>query len=147
MSIWTHVHGLVRYNRIQSVDFQAQMVLGNRPYPEYKFLSELVGIPKPMGSEGPMHAELWVNPEVSHLAAGHLIVWGDLRDFYDDDCLQIEEYFEKITIRQSTRDAVLAYYTEGSDYQMVLTHDYGEYNEEKDFLEEKIIKTKIERTA
>lgn len=146
MSTWTHVHGLIRYDRIQSMDSQMGMGIAERPNPDYLLMHELLEVPKPTGSEGPLQAKLWINPEVSHLAGNHISVWGDLRDFDKDDCNIIEEYFEALTIGQSTRDAVLAYYTEFTDHQVILTHDVGEFDEKTKRFKEKIMKTTIERT-
>ena len=123
-----------------------EMTGRKRPAPGYKLLTELIDLPRPTGSEGPLHVELWVNPDRSHLAAGHIIIWGDLRNFDHNDCKTIEEYFEELTIGQSARDAVLAYYTEWTDYQVILTHDIGEYDKKKKQYEEKIMKTTIKRT-
>ena len=145
MSIWSHVNGVIRYNRIQSMDYESEM-RGERPWPEYKYLHELESLPKPTGSEGPLEAKLWVNPETSHLAAGHIVIWGVLRNFDHDDCKVIEEYFEDLTLYQSTRDAVLTYYTEFKDNQIVLTHDMGEYDKKTKRFKEKIMKTTIGRT-
>jgi hypothetical protein len=88
MSIWTHVAGIIRYDGLFG--------FGGMQEPD---LNDNI----PTGSEGPLDAFMWKNPNSSHLAARTAYIFGDLRDY--DDEQEIIDYFKRITENQMVRNA------------------------------------------
>ena len=114
MSQWTHVCGCIRYDTIR---------MQGLPYSTLNDIKRLIGNPVsyedtedkwdacnvPCGSEGSIQFSYWSNPSVSSLAAFTVAIFGDLRDFGNEDVPKIREWFGKVTKREGliVRSAVL----------------------------------------
>ena len=114
MSSWVHVAGIIRIdsirlsNKIPNFDeligkeclWEAPMEVWDdcEAHPE-KYL--------PMGSEGSLHKSVWVNPNISHMAAYTVSIFGDLRDTYIEDAEKIIEWFKKKCNDLCVRNAVI----------------------------------------
>ena len=112
MSNWLHVAAVVRADEIVIEDnvldfdnifgkeclFDAPKELWDEAYDyPYRFL--------PMGSEGSLQKQVWVNPDKSCLAAYTIMIFGDLRD--RDDLETIIEWFKKCLERLCVRQAMI----------------------------------------
>lgn len=113
MSTWTHAAGVIR---VDSFRFKDQ------PKPDW---NELIGRPSlwgsigeteryleahpeqrmPSGSEGSLNYTVWENPDISHIPAYVVSVFGDLRDY--DDPAAVIEWFKKVCSRLWVRNAVI----------------------------------------
>lgn len=118
MSNWTHVAAVFRVDDMslftgKSVDFDK--VFGKECIwlddlhsfcKEHKKAEEHPEKYLPMGSEGSLHKNVWINPDQSSIAHFVVTVWGDLRDH--DSLDDIEKWFRgccdklKGCIRQAT---------------------------------------------
>lgn len=107
MSVWTHVAGIIRVDSFHSVGF---------PKPDF---DKLIGKSccwndsgstwddygknpekyMPGGSEGALEKSIWDNPDPSDLAAYVVSVWGDLRDFGNEDFDKIKSWFGEVLKR------------------------------------------------
>lgn len=78
----------------------------------------------PFGSEGSIQFSFWSNPNLSHLAAFTVAIFGDLRDFGQADVPEIKEWFEKVTKAESAmvRSAILEIEVEGSEEPIILLY-------------------------
>lgn len=79
MSVWTHVAGIIRIDDLRFDERSPKEVIA-------KSLSYIPG-----GSEGCLDYSVNVNPDISHLAAYVISIWGDLRDY--DDADEVKEWF------------------------------------------------------
>ena len=59
----------------------------------------------PMGSEGTLHKSVWINPDLHHMAAYTISIFGDLRDHDSPD--EIIEWFRDKCSRLYIRQAVI----------------------------------------
>lgn len=130
MSCWSHVAAIFRIDDFRfgagpKPDFEALFgmeCLADSPksvwieadYSPEKFL--------PMGSEGSLRMTVWENPNIHHLAAYTVSIFGDLRDHEDVDGL-IKWFDEKCKSVHMLRQAVI---TVENDYYGVRTKAYGE---------------------
>jgi len=96
MSQWTHINAVVR--------FDCMSILGMR-------MPDLIST-VPEGSEGPMHVQMWQNPNPNSMAQYTVMFWGDLRDY--DDVKEILAYFDSIVKGQMIRSGLLEIDVEGS---------------------------------
>lgn len=133
MSVWTHVAGVIRADAFRFED---------DPKPDW---NELIGHPylwgsmredgdylmshpeqwMPSGSEGSLQYSVWENPNMSHITAYVISVFGDLRDYDDTDA--IVEWFKKVCSRLWVRNAVIeADCGDGSPQVWSYTRDGGE---------------------
>ena len=131
MSRWTHVAGVVRIDDLPFLKATAwdayfgKQCLWNddcwedaRKHPE-EYL--------PMGSEGTLHSQLWVNPDTRAMAAYTLMVFGDLRD-YDTPQEIIDWFKKKVFGIPLVRQAVITVELEGAT-PLTWTYVYGDKNE------------------
>lgn len=118
MSQWTHVAGVVRIDDLpflKATDWDGyfgKQCLWNddcwedaRNHPE-DYL--------PMGSEGSLRSQLWVNPDTHQLAAYTIMIFGDLRD-YDTPQEIIDWFKKKVADIPMVRQAVISVELEGSE--------------------------------
>lgn len=104
MSQWTHVNCSIR---VDSFRFLPQE---EKP----KIVGDL-----PEGSEGPLSSLIWVNPDVHHMAAYTVVVFGDLRDY--DDVQEILSFFSEFTKDRIIRSGILEIDVE---FKAVYTYRY-----------------------
>lgn len=106
MSNWSHVAGIIRIDDIRfddkTPDFD-ELVGKEMSYHEYSFTNdEDIDNSKylPMGSEGSLKKSVWINPNISHMSAYTVSIFGDLRDhdstseiiqWFKDKCKSISE--------------------------------------------------------
>lgn len=88
MSQWTHVAATIRFDALRLPGFPDQRPALHRDIPE--------------GSEGPLIATLWENPQRNHLASYTATIFGDLRDFGEEDVKSIRDYFHRLTSGETT---------------------------------------------
>ncbi len=135
MSNWTHVAGIIRIDFIRlkesfedeylnalhdifgkEVTFESSSELWDEAYehPE-RFL--------PLGSEGSLEMDVWVNPNKSSIAALTVSIFGDLRDHDSPD--EIVEWFKDKCENSDImiRNAVI---TVRNEYNGTRTWTYGE---------------------
>ncbi len=91
MSQWTHVAGIIRVDSLT-----AALVM--RPEITHQMEKEkleewLSNTAPPMGSEGPAQWKVDITAEGNSLNRGHITVWGDLRDFGEEDVDSIREWW------------------------------------------------------
>jgi hypothetical protein len=115
MSNWIHVCGIVRIDdfRLEDNDvLDFDEIFGKEclfKSPEevwdeqYKHPERFL----PMGSEGSLRKSVWINPDISHMAAYTVSIFGDLRD--RDNCDKIINWFKRIVTNKnlSVRQAVI----------------------------------------
>lgn len=120
MSQWTHVAGIIRFDGL----------FGLLGMPEPNILQ---GIPE--GSEGPLDCKMWNNPNHSHIAARTAYIFGDLRNYGDEEDIQrIIDYFERIIKDQMVRDACYTINVEyGVQRTFIYKTDYDECSSEPTF--------------
>ena len=100
MSNWTHVAGIARINAIRcdnaTMDFDRIFGKELNYDDETKIWDEYYRNPElflPAGREGSLHKSVWVNPDISHLAAYTVSIFGDLRDH--DSPSEIVDWFKE----------------------------------------------------
>lgn len=81
MSMWTHVAGIIRLDTIES-----SQPLGR--YSVEHAIEESFTCP-PCGSEGELHVSYTRTCYGNQMPWGYVIIWGDLRDFGEQDEVQI----------------------------------------------------------
>lgn len=130
MSQWTHVCGCIRYDSIRmagmffnTIDKIKTLVGNTCSYedPEEKWDKCNV----PAGSEGSIQFVFWANPHLSSLSAFTVGVFGDLRDFGEEDVPKIKEWFNKVTIGKGVivRNAIIEICVEGIKEPIILRYD------------------------
>lgn len=102
MSQWTHVNGSIRIDAIRISGFPEldKSIFGKQSQWEDDFESKNI----PTGSEGSLTWLLWENPSKSSMAAYTLNIFGDLRDY--DDEQGILDYLNQITKDQIIRGGI-----------------------------------------
>ena len=100
MSNWTHVAGIARINasRCDNAAMDFDRIFGKELNydDETKIWDEYYRNPElflPAGREGSLHKSVWVNPDISHLAAYTVSIFGDLRDH--DSPSEIVDWFKE----------------------------------------------------
>lgn len=100
MSNWTHVAGIMRLDCFRGVtetpDFDKMIgkeCLWNSPSSVWRNCEEHEDDYLPMGSEGSLQKNVWINPETGDLPAFVISIFGDLRDHNSAD--EIIEWFEQ----------------------------------------------------
>jgi hypothetical protein len=129
MSQWTHVNGAIRYDalRIEGMPFNTlesyKELLGNTAsFDDDEKAWDKCNVPS--GSEGSIQFNFWKNPDLHHIAAFGVHIFGDLRDFGDDELVErIKKWFEKVTTAKNVivRSAILEIAVEGSE-PIILQH-------------------------
>ena len=105
MSNWTHVAGVIRLDAIRIGDIpdpDFDLLFGKECLFEspYEVWEDTEAHPEkylPMGSEGSLQKNVWINPEKSHIAAYTVSIFGDLRDH--DSAQEIVDWFKEICRR------------------------------------------------
>lgn len=110
MSQWTHVNASFRLNSLGSdiTDEEIYDVFGR--HVGFYDLCDFDGEYKttPMGSEGSLDIHIWHNPDRNCMASTQVSVFGDLRDFgEDDDIAKLKEWFDECCSKFSVRQAVI----------------------------------------
>lgn len=127
MSQWTHVNGSIRFDalRIEGMPFntakEIEELLGNTAtFEDSEDVWDKCNVPH--GSEGSIQFHLWVNPNLHHIAAFTVGIFGDLRDFGADDVHKIEEWFKRVTETEHImiRSAILEIDVEYTDEPIIL---------------------------
>lgn len=95
MSVWTHVLGSIRIDALEGI---------TPPFYLYE-----VAIPQ--GSEGPLKLSLWQSGRASQMARYSLTVFGDLRDYDDEE--EIIQYFYDLIKDKLIRSAFFTFNVEG----------------------------------
>ena len=62
----------------------------------------------PMGSEGSLTMSVWVDPDISSLAAYTVSIFGSLRDRGSEDANEIIDWFKNKVSSVMTRNAIIA---------------------------------------
>lgn len=112
MSNWTHVAGIIRIDDIRfdhsAPDFDkliGKECLFADPIEVWVDYEKHPKKYLPMGSEGSLHKSVWVNPNISHMSAYTVSIFGDLRDHHDPK--KIVTWFKKLCDGLAVRSAVI----------------------------------------
>ena len=96
MSNWSHAVGVIRIDAFrlsgEIPDFDTLIgkeCLFSSPESVWDDMDKNPKAYLPMGSEGSLQKSIWVNPDISHMAAYTITIFGDLRDHHDPDDLII----------------------------------------------------------
>ena len=131
MSQWTHVAGCIRIDDLRlngnsEID-EIKRVMGKPLRWEDKDWDDKVVKRPPTGSEGSLEYDIWVEPNMSSLAAYTVSVWGDLRDY--NDVAEIREWFSEIIDSFMIRDAVLSINVEYGPFVILSAREDTETSE------------------
>lgn len=129
MSSWTHVNGIFRIDNIRPLipDPDFTEIFGKvctyESLGDFEYESE--SCPEnflPFGSEGSCNISVWINPDVSDMAAYTVSVFGDLRD-YDETELIIDWFINVLRkIKDySIRQAVITAESEWNGQTQIVT--------------------------
>ena len=130
MSQWTHVNGNIRidYIRLSEEDsligkikeiFGKEILWGDGE----KAWDE--GTKLPCGSEGSLEYKIYESPDPCHIAAYSVNVFGDLRNYGNNDINLIEQWFANIVKVFNIRDAVITINDGWSDKLIILCVVYA----------------------
>jgi len=105
MSQWTHVSGMLRFDALRTLTIVSQQdvydLMGKSYYYDMdgnKFSNTSRGPITPMGSGGPVQYHIEENPTHNSMASYDVAVWGDLRDFGEDEVLSgVANWLARIT--------------------------------------------------
>lgn len=104
MSVWTHVNGVIRFDGIAALG-DSKPDCGNMAhFEDSEEVWDKCDIP--CGSEGSLTINIWENPDETCLARWTVTIFGDLRDYDNDD--EIIEYFNRITKDNFIRDGLFS---------------------------------------
>lgn len=113
MSIWTHVLASFRIDRIRPLQGELESIekIIGKPEPYNPVEGEFY---IPTGSEGSLEWSLWINPNINHMDAYTLTVFGDLRDY--DNSESVIDWFKEVVKRSMLiRQAVCTIEVENHD--------------------------------
>ena len=118
MSQWTHVNGSIRVDHIKHLygNINFDSIFKTCDYED-----DEIGWAKcnvPCGNEGSLQVSIWENPD-GHALAGYTInIFGDLRDYDDDD--EIIDWFTKLVTKTFPiiRDAIISIDVEYKSYSV-----------------------------
>ena len=112
MSNWTHVAGVIRVDYIKfgndELDFDeliGKECLFNSPTEVWDDAEAHPDKYLPMGSEGSLQKDVWVNPDSSYVARYTVSIFGDLRDHHS--ITEIIEWFKEKCKLLWVRNAVI----------------------------------------
>ena len=116
MSNWTHVAGIIRVNSLrQTGDTEQQAkermlkIFGKSfGFEDVDAFDDAEINPNdylPFGSEGSLDIDIWINPEISSIAAYTISIFGDLRDYDNPD--EIVSWFKRKCNQLSVRQAAI----------------------------------------
>lgn len=112
MSNWSHVSSVIRIDAFrfddELPDFDS--LIGKElnyhdPTEKWEDAEKFPNEYLPMGSEGSLCKSIWINPDVSCLAAYTVTIFGDLRNHDDPD--EIITWFKELCSKLSVRDAII----------------------------------------
>jgi len=95
MSTWTHIAATIRYDALRIPGMPSMKPDLGKTCSFDSTESEWDACNVPCGSEGSLQHSLWVNPNVTHMAAYVVTIWGDLRDYQDVE--EVIDYLKRIT--------------------------------------------------
>ena len=134
MSCWCHVAGVMRIDaiRVDETEIDWDELIGkeclwgsgNDTWYDMELNPDKY---LPMGSEGSLRKNVWVNPDLSRCTAYTVTIWGDLRDCDIDDAKKIAEWFENKCKQFSIRQAMI---TIDAEFQGTKTYIYNDDKEE-----------------
>ena len=113
MSNWTHVAAIarideIRFDATETIDFTeifGKSVHYGSPSEVWDDVERHPESFLPMGSEGSLNMSVWINPDISHMAAYVVSIFGDLRDHDDPD--EIVEWFKNKLKDLAVRQAII----------------------------------------
>lgn len=119
MSNWSHVAGVIRVDNFRldsdiKRDWDKEIGKECLFHSPEKLWEEVEANPNnflPMGSEGSLQKSVWENPDVSHLAAYTITIFGDLRD-HDNPQAIVNWFREKCKKLNVVRQACITVYNE-----------------------------------
>ena len=125
MSQWTHVAAIFRLDSIGKIsDEDIYKVFGKEitwndlyNYDESEDTKTL-----PMGSEGTLEMSIWHNPDKSCIASTTVSVFGDLRDYGENDINKLKEWFNDSCKQFGTRQAVMHVIDEYADEPIIVQY-------------------------
>jgi hypothetical protein len=117
MSQWTHINGQIRIDDMRFLESEGALkvkkILGNT-FDWNSTEEEEEECSVPYGSEGSLQYIIYENPNLHHLAAYVVSVYGDLRDFGDDeDVEKVKKWFTSVIDSSIIRQAILEIDVEG----------------------------------
>ena len=98
MSTWTHVNSAIRFDSLRMIQKKPDLGI-SVSFEDSGDAWDRCNIP--CGSEGSLTIDMWESPDESSMAAYNASIFGDLRDYDDDD--EIISYFNRITEGQMVR--------------------------------------------
>lgn len=114
MSSWVHVAGIIRVDALRVIsdipDFDeiiGKECLWDDSYSIWEDAEKHPDAYLPMGSEGSLKKDIWINPNKNHMAAYTISIFGDLRDMYMEDAEEIIKWFKNKCNILCTRNAVI----------------------------------------
>lgn len=110
MSIWTHVVGAIRFDGLSGMTPEPQLgrTVG---FDDERALWDECNVP--CGSEGSLEYTMTTNPDDSQMARYAACIFGDLRDYDDDE--EIISYFNRITSGMMVRGGAFCIDCESRD--------------------------------
>lgn len=119
MSTWTHVCGVIRFDGLSILGESHEPDCGNT----CSFEDDSEAWDKcnvPCGSEGSIQISKWTNPCSSSMARWTYSIFGDLRDYENDQ--EIIDYFNRIVDGKYVRQGCYSFEVEGS-LKRIFTYD------------------------
>lgn len=130
MSRWTHINASFRLDSIKKIlDEEIECVFGKAITFKDMYDYEADGTSKvlPMGSEGSLEMSIWHNPDRSFLSSTTVSVFGDLRDFGDEQDIEgLKLWFNDCCEQFRVRQAFMQIEDEWSDKPIILLHNIME---------------------
>ena len=114
MSIWTHVAGLIRIDTIQIPGAYVDEDNLVTRLGKISTFEEPVETKVPIGSEGSLRYEI-IDTDITgnSMTKWAIAIWGDLRDFDENDTDSIIKWIKKVTEGLMVRNGILTIETEG----------------------------------
>lgn len=131
MSNWTHVAAVIRIDDFRFGDFTepdwdkifGKELLYDELYEKWEEADKYPERYLPMGSEGSLHKNVWVNHDKSSATAYTVSIFGDLRDY--DDLDEIINWFKEKCGMLNTRQATIVV-SNGLSGNKVWSFSFGE---------------------
>jgi hypothetical protein len=122
MSRWTHVAGVIRVDSIPGVipDPEFSKIFKTFNYHNAETMRNSCNVP--YGSEGSLQVSVYTNPATVGVPRFIVTIWGDLRDFGDDNDMVLMKKWWKKTLKQfpMIRQAVLKVDDEHEENSFIL---------------------------
>lgn len=99
MSIWTHVNAIFRLDSIQRISNEQIVKIFGKSISYDELTTDLYNKKNklktlPMGSEGSLRMSVWKNPDKNSIASATISIFGDLRDFDNND--ELKKWFNTV---------------------------------------------------